>query len=308
MSRPILVGYDPNTVDPAPVQFAVAAARFTGARLVVGSVHADPGAVDLMGHGHVETGLSDDVTEPLDAVRGALSTEGVDVECRALPGTSPPRALHDTAEELEARLLVIGSTRRGSIGRCLPGSTADRLLHGAPCAVAVVPHGWQPKGRIDVIGVGYADTPEGHAALTEAFAIARRAGAKLRVLSAAKPHGYGKTEGGGPLRAGTTFEEIGSALRAAAERGVAAATAGAQDVEVEPDVSVQDPADFLIAASDRLDLLVCGSRGYGPQRAVLLGGVSRRVAAEAHCPVIVLARGIETGPEALAGEAAGTAT
>ena len=45
---------------------------------------------------------------------------------------------------------------------------------------------------------------------------------------------------------------------------MAAATAGAQDIEIKPDVSVQDPADFLIAASDRLDLLVCGSRGYGP--------------------------------------------
>ena len=100
------------------------------------------------------------------------------------PGTSPSRALHGTAEELQAGLLVIGSTRRGSIGRCLPGSTADRLLHGAPCPVAVVPHGWQPKGRIDVIGVGYADTPEGNVALTEALALARRAGAKLRVLSA----------------------------------------------------------------------------------------------------------------------------
>jgi len=306
VSRPILVGYDPDTVDPGPVQFAVAAARFTGARLVVGSVHADQDAVDLMGHGHVEAGLSEDVSEPLDALRGALSTEGVDVEFRALPGTSPPRALHSTAEELQARLLVVGSTRRGSIGRLLPGSTADRLLHGAPCPVAVVPHGWQPKGGIDVIGVGYADTPEGHVALTEAFALARRAGAKLRVLSAAKAHGYGKTEGGGPLREGTTFEEIGSALRVGAERGVAAATADAQDVEVEPDISVQDPADFLIAASERLDLLICGSRGYGPQRAVLLGGVSRRVAAEARCPVIVLARGIETGPEGLAGEAAGT--
>jgi hypothetical protein len=35
---------------------------------------------------------------------------------------------------------------------------------------------------------------------------------------------------------------------------------------------------------------------------VLLGGVSRRVTAEAHCPVIVLARGPGAGLEALIGE------
>jgi nucleotide-binding universal stress UspA family protein len=77
------------------------------------------------------------------------------------------------------------------------------------------------------------------------------------------------------------------------------------DVEIEPDVSVGDPADFLIAASEQLDLLICGSRGYGPPRAVLPGGVSSRVVNEARCPVIVLARGAETGLEALVDEGAG---
>ena len=37
-------------------------------------------------------------------------------------------------------------------------------------------------------------------------------------------------------------------------------------------------------ASEHLDLLVCGSRASGPLRAVLLGGVSRRVTADARCP------------------------
>ena len=83
--------------------------------------------------------------------------------------------------------------------------------------------------------------------------------------------------------------------------------AGASDVEIDYDISVGDPADFLVAASERLDLLICGSRGYGPARSVMLGGVSRRVTTEAHCPVIVLARGTEAGLEALIEEPAGTA-
>jgi hypothetical protein len=36
-----------------------------------------------------------------------------------------------------------------------------------------------------------------------------------------------------------------------------------------------------------------GSRAYGPQRAVLLGGVSRHVTARSSCPVIVLPRGAD---------------
>ena len=40
MSKPILVGYDPATADRAPVNFGVAAARFTGAPLIVASAAA----------------------------------------------------------------------------------------------------------------------------------------------------------------------------------------------------------------------------------------------------------------------------
>jgi nucleotide-binding universal stress UspA family protein len=78
------------------------------------------------------------------------------------------------------------------------------------------------------------------------------------------------------------------------------------DVEVEVDAFLEDPADSLIRVSEHLDLLVCGSRGYGPLRAVLLGGVSRRVAAEASCPVIVLPRGVESSLEALLSDASAT--
>jgi hypothetical protein len=48
------------------------------------------------------------------------------------------------------------------------------------------------------------------------------------------------------------------------------------------------------------------SRGYGPLRAVLLGGVSHRVAVEARCPVMVLPRGEHAPLEALLAEAHAT--
>ena len=68
----------------------------------------------------------------------------------------------------------------------VPGSTAQRLMHGAPCPIAVVPRSWQRGDGLRTIGVGYVDTAEGHNALEGALALARRSGAKLRVLSAAK--------------------------------------------------------------------------------------------------------------------------
>ncbi len=42
---------------------------------------------------------------------------------------------------------------------------------------------------------------------------------------------------------------------------------------------------------DRGDLLVLGSRGYGPVLSVLLGGVSGRVVRSARLPVVMIPRG-----------------
>jgi nucleotide-binding universal stress UspA family protein len=67
---------------------------------------------------------------------------------------------------------------------------------------------------------------------------------------------------------------------------------------------VGDPADELATQASDLDLLVIGSRGYGPLRSVLLGGVSAKVMRSAPCPVFVVPRastedfapGIEASP------------
>jgi nucleotide-binding universal stress UspA family protein len=67
------------------------------------------------------------------------------------------------------------------------------------------------------------------------------------------------------------------------------------------------PADVLVDLSRGVDVMVCGSRGYGPLRAVLLGSVTRRLANEAYCPVIVLPRGVRSTLEALVEESAATA-
>ena len=50
--------------------------------------------------------------------------------------------------------------------------------------------------------------------------------------------------------------------------------------------------DCLAALDDRdVDVLVCGSRGYGPIRRVLLGGVAARLIRRAAAPVVVVPRG-----------------
>ena len=63
-----------------------------------------------------------------------------------------------------------------------------------------------------------------------------------------------------------------------------------------------EPCEVLVEQSARLDLLVLGSRAYGPLRHVLLGSVSAPVMREAHCPVLVVPRGSQPDKSEAEGE------
>jgi nucleotide-binding universal stress UspA family protein len=303
VSHAILVGYDPRTRDRAPVRFGVAAARFTGAPLIVACICGS-------GLGLLDEALTGGADEALEELEAELLAEGVSAQLRELQGLSAPRSLHEAAEADGAGLLVVGSAERGALGRVAPGSTAQRLMHGAPCPLALVPGGWQPREAIRAIGVAYVETEEAREALRGAHALAARAGAKLRVITVHTPHlgMYAETEARKTIRPAKTVDQVEGEHRVRAERAVQVAIAELGDeVRVEVDAYAEDdPADVLIRVSEHLDLLVCGSRGYGPVRAVLLGGVSRRVAAGAHCPVIVLPRGVRASLQALLAETAAT--
>jgi nucleotide-binding universal stress UspA family protein len=309
MSKTILVGFDPTTSDHVPVHFGVTVARLTGAPLVVAAVQAGAPFVAMSvgqtlpyGVAQADEDLIPDCNEALREVQEHLSAEGIRVECQPLRGTSAAEALHEAAERDDAGLLVVGSSRRAAPERLLLGSTARRLVHGAPCPVAVVPGGWARDREIRSVGVGYTDSDEGREALQGACALARRAGATLHVLTVVRPGlaRYAETDTYKAGQAGRSVEDVEGEYLLAARRELerAAGNLGG-DVNVEIDAVPGEPAEELIELSSRVDLLLCGSRGYGPVRAVLLGSVSRRVAEEAHCPVMVLPRGVESALEAL---------
>ena len=68
-----------------------------------------------------------------------------------------------------------------------------------------------------------------------------------------------------------------------------------------------DAVDELVKVSAGLDLLICGSRGYGPVRSTLVGGVSSRLAHAASCPLLVIPRAPVPGIATLTGRGTGDA-
>lgn len=307
MTASILVGYSPEGADRGPVNFGIAASRLTGAPLVVAVVN--PGGSELDRMSGAEIG-GDAAGEggALEELRAELAQGGVDANVHVVEHSSPAHGLARAVEEIAPALLVVGSTHRGGPGRVLPGSTAERLIHGSPCAVLVVPHRYEvPPHGLRTVGAAFVPTDEGRAALRVAAGLARAAGATVLATTVLSPkHAEEQAPG---LMARAHREQDPSEDRHARHRLEAANVLDqaiaelAGDVEVEPDVLFQHPVEGLEAASKRVDLLVMGSRAYGPARAVMVGGVSRRVTACAGCPVLVLPRGAEAGIDTLlAGE------
>lgn len=112
--------------------------------------------------------------------------------------SSPARALHDTATSARADLIVVGSSHRGPVGRVLLGSVAERLLSGAPCAVAIAPRGYagRESRRLQRIVVAFDGSPEAHPALGTACALAGRTRGSVRALTVIEPPPVGPIEPG----------------------------------------------------------------------------------------------------------------
>lgn len=184
---------------------------------------------------------------------------------------------------------MIGSSHRSNIGRTLVGGTGERLLSGAPAPVAVAPAGYATGGGrgIQVVGCGFDGSPESRRALAWAAQLARVASARLRVLSVYEPTLPASLAVGGGLAAAS----INDVLRREREEELAQAEAALDpEIDASAKLLVRDARDLLARQSGELDLLVVGSRGYGPLRAVLLGSVSSALVRSAQSPLVVVPR------------------
>lgn len=296
----ILVGIDGTTSGEDALAFAQRLATSTGAALRVATVYPYSDVHSRASNEAFRRALREDALIVLERATAELDD---DVPRHVIADVSPPRALHHLAEETGAALLVVGSTHRGPVGRVLPGSTGERILHGAPCPVAIVPRDYKSHGReIGAIGVGYDGLEESEVALTSACELAHRLGARLRVIQVFDID-YDATPA---LMPGVSAAAVrDEAQRMRREKLAERVAALAQPAEAEAVFVDGNPGARLADEAAGVDLLVIGSRGYGPVRAVLLGGVAHALVRAAEGPVVVLPRGVEMGLEALFTPAAG---
>lgn len=102
-------------------------------------------------------------------------------------------------------------------------------------------------------------------------------------------------------------EELADEAKTVLSSLVGAAAETHPEVEIDAKVVEGLPAKVLIEASKHASALVVGSRGHGGMVGSLLGSVSHRCVAHAHCPVVVVgpASPVEEGPALATARSAG---
>ena len=183
----ILIGVDGSERSEDAVAFGRALALAAGAPVILAMAHRldplRPGAPDH------EIFLREDAQSTLARLAGTLD-DVHNIELRPLvTNTSAAHALQELAEQEDAGIIVVGSSHTGRLGWVLPGSTAERLLHGAPCPVAVVPLGYRAHATPShpVVGCAYRPTEDGAASLGAAEELALALSGPLRVMQVIEP-------------------------------------------------------------------------------------------------------------------------
>jgi nucleotide-binding universal stress UspA family protein len=274
MFKQIVVGVDGRAGGRDAIALArllvAAGGELTLAHVVPGEAHADRGASPAY-----EAPEAQRAEALLETVR---EETGVEAHLRWRGSSSVGRGLHELCELIGADLVTVGSSRRGLLGRVLLGDDTSAALNGAPCSIAIAPTDYsQQPGAMREIGVGYDGSPESEHALAVARMLADASGAKLSALEAVSLPSDAFL---GPGAVDNTPQRL---LEDA--RGRIAAFG-----DVEPHAAYGQPAEELALYSASLDLLIVGSRGYGPIGRLIHGSTSQQLAHSARCPLLVLTR------------------
>jgi nucleotide-binding universal stress UspA family protein len=189
--------------------------------------------------------------ESIKLLEQACAATKLEAMLTTIASPSVGGGLHRLAEIHAVGLLVVGSTSHSPIGRVLLGDHARAALNSAPCAVAIAPAGYAKNARpLRTLGAAHNGTIESEAALAAARELAVREGSKIRALSVMEL---------------PSLEPTPVATNAALRATLEAEQKRLDALDGVDGEAVYGPVGATLAEfGERVDLLVVGSRSYGP--------------------------------------------
>lgn len=236
---------------------------------------------------------TDEAQAYLRTVAATLESDKVNVETKTVTGP-PAEAIVHCAEDGDVDLIVISSHGRTGGSRWVYGSVAEKVLHHAPCAVAII----RAQATVEMFAnrsilVPLDGSPLAEAAIEPAMALARGVGSDVKLLRVVPVQEQLPQEVDLPAR------RYGELVDAAQQQEKDAAEAYLQRVystlpssHVFFDVVVtsNNVADTIVdyASAQHVDLIVMSSHGRSGMGRWLHGSVAEKVLQGAGCATLII--------------------
>ncbi len=278
MFRTIIVGVDGRTGDPDAIALAQGLAD-PGATLVLTGVVDSGPIASRAANLDYDRVMRDDFAAVTRRLSETLTHGSAQTE--VITAGSVAHGLLVAADRRHADLIVVGSSRRGGLGRLMVGDDARATVGIADRPVAVAPADYaKHRGAIALIGAGYDGDDTAQYALATARRIARHVRAHVRVVDVI-------TAAHWPLD--PIGMDVSAALandRTLAENAMRWATDTSQGVEGRVEVGISH--DVLMDFARELDLLVVGAHHRGRVGRWFFGSTSEALSHDLACPLLVV--------------------
>lgn len=286
----ILVATDFSDTARAGVDWAVELAKTHGARIeLVHSLLVPSRATDFVPSPPDFTeALQEAASGRLNEITELVRAQGVEVTAELKLGV-PSQVILDTARQVNADLVVIGTRGLSGLRHLLLGSTAERVVQHAHCPVLTVHPGDADKHRsIDTILIPTDFSKDAETAYFAALHLLGRTEGTRVVLLHVYHLPYEYTAYGTIPTSLDYFKDV----EGAAEERL---TGLAQELErqgfnVETVAREGFPPEVILGEAEAVgaDLIAMGTHGRTGLAHLVLGSTAERVVQRADCPVLTL--------------------
>ena len=282
----IAAGVDPHPESQDAAALAGALAQATGAELMLVAIEPD---LPLIIPGFDYKRVRRETEALLERTRGSLALNARTVIDTDL---SIPRGIERVIEHERRDLVVVGSSRHGSPGEVSIARTTRHLVGHLEAALAIAPRELSQQGEVTFnrIAVGFDAGDESREALAMAGAIAAGSGARLTIRGLVEDRipALGWPE----VWLTPIIEEWQEILADSVQtlRAKIESALTALDLDADVEVELGSSGASLRELTDEVDLLVIGSRRWGPVARLLLGGTGEALVHGARCPLLVVPR------------------
>ena len=290
-----LVGFSPDQGGREALALAAVLVRSSGGSIVVCNVIPETWGHPSMARVDAEyaTFLEQHAKKALAKAREALG-KGISAEFISRSASSAREGLLQTASDVGADCVVLGSARAAPLGRFAEGSVTSGILHSASLPVALAPKGYSPgpRARVKRVTCAFSGAKDSSSLARRSVGLCESFNAPLRLATLVVRDKQMYPTGAGYSAENLVSNQMKRQANAAQAEVIANWTSPVKVAGAIGDGKTWRAAMDSLSWKDA-EVMVVGSSGLGPILRVFLGSNSGKIVCNSPVPCIILPRGGE---------------